>query len=156
MVHRLSWPNSNLPNACLAINAKIPTPNWILRINLHNLSSLLGPNHTKVRFINVILVQFINWPLLSYSKSISLKKLSSFKMGMKNPLAGVSCKLALLGYNNPSFSLKCGNLCLGQGTMWNNCGTEYRKLIICGRNSNSIVFEKCPNIPTTANTMPAK
>ena len=47
-----------------------------------------------------------------------------------------------------------GNLCLGHGIICNSCGSEYIKLISYGRQNNIKVFEKCPNIPATANVIP--
>jgi hypothetical protein len=49
-----------------------------------------------------------------------------------------------------------GNLCLGQGTNLNTCGTEYTKLTTWGIKNNSMVLLKCPRIATTANVIPEK
>ena len=49
-----------------------------------------------------------------------------------------------------------GRRCLGQGINLNNCGTDNKKLKICGMKNKSKNLLKCPKIPTTANVMPEK
>lgn len=156
MLDKLSLPNSSVPTACLAVNAHSPNMNWIIRILLQSLSSLSGPNQTSNKLIIVIFEQLTILLSLSNSKSMRCRTCNNLSTGTKKPFGGFSFKSALDGYSRPSLSLNLGSLCLGQKTMLNNCGHEYRKLTICGRNNSNMVFEKCPSIPTTANTIPAK
>lgn len=94
--------------------------NCNFKIVLHNLSSLIGPNHTNVKFINVILEVLIISLFSSNSRSIKWRQYSNFKIGLKMLFGGSSFKFALDGYIKPSFSLNLGNLCLGQGTNLNS------------------------------------
>lgn len=54
------------------------------------------------------------------------------------------------------YQTNLGNRCRGHGMKWNSWGTDIKKLSICGMKKRSIVLEKWPKIPTTANVIPAK
>lgn len=128
-------------NLCLTKSPNRPHMNWKTIRLAASLSSRIGPNHTSQRFINVKFVDSLTSPSSSVLMSRSRSLWSIFMTNCTGARNGFS-NTATEGSMSPVLALKRGSRCLGQGIIWKSCGTEYRKLSACGKNSNQRVLLK--------------
>lgn len=153
--YRLSAVNINSAALCLTNNPISPITVCITSNSFASLSSRNGPRQTNHKLRIVMFVVSMICPSESLVTLINPSFSNVPTNNFCNPLGGL-VQGVTLGSSSPVLALNFGILCLGQSIILNSCGAEYTKLNICGMNSSNNVFEKCPRIPTTANTMPAK
>ena len=140
---------------CLTNSPNKPHKVCITKSSIANLSSPFGPNHTSHRFRIVKFVLSVICPSGLVVTRKRCRWCSRFKNVATIGLGGC-CHSVTEGSIKPVRALKRGRRWRGHGIRRSSCGAEYMKLKICGMNRRRRVLEKCPRIPTTANTIPAK
>ena len=152
---QLSDSNIHRAKLCLTNSPNSPHNVCITRSSIASLSSFIGPNHTNHRFKIVKFVLSVICPSWLVVARKRCKRCSIVKNKATTGLGGY-CHSVTDGSIKPVRALKRGRRWRGHGIRRNSCGAEYMKLNICGMNKSRSVLEKCPRIPTTANTIPAK
>ena len=140
---------------CLTNSPTSPQNVCITKSSIANLSSLFGPNHTSHRFRIVKFVLSVICPSAFVVTLRRCKRCSRFKNKATIGFGGY-CHSVTEASIRPVRALNRGRRWRGHGIRGNNWGAEYKELNICGMNRRRSVLEKCPRIPTTANTIPAK